>query len=216
MPLYSQASLTPTGQNIQLLYGDSRTGTHATGVIGTDTVSIAGMSVPGQYFAAVVDTNTTVLETGSAGILGLGFPPISLIWRQLFASGSNQTMPSLPKRSISNYMHTLSSASRDTGSTPERRDSSLTYPADSFSTLGPLLTRLVTLKVLERPLVVATLQRDTISFSSNDGTLSLGALPYGLPDDRLTWAPVRVYSVAEGGLPPSPGAPNEVRTYLRR
>ncbi|KAH9896464.1 acid protease [Cubamyces lactineus] len=193
VPLYSQASFTPTGQNIQLLYGDSRTGTHATGMIGTDTVSIAEMSVPGQYFAAVVDTNTTVLETGSAGILGLGFPPTSLIWRQLLASQSQQAMPSLPKRSML-----------------DRRDSSLANPVDSFPTLGPLLTRLVTWKVLERPLVVATLQRDTISFSSNDGTLSLGALPFGLSDDLLTWVPVRTYTVAEGGLPPPPDAPNEV------
>ncbi|KAI0329324.1 acid protease [Cubamyces sp. BRFM 1775] len=210
VPLYSQASFTPTGQDIQLLYGDSYTGTHATGMIGTDTVSIAGMAVPGQYFAAVADTNTTVLETGSAGILGLGFPPISLIWRQLLASGSHQTMPSLPKRSLSDYILTLTSALRNTGSMPERRDSSLTHPVDSFPTLGPLLTRLVTWKVLERPLVVATLQRDTISFSSNDGTLSLGALPFGLSDDRLTWVPVRTYSVTEGGLPPPPGAPSEV------
>lgn len=64
---------------MQLLYGDSRTGTHASGPIGQDAVGIAGLTVQGQYMAAITDTNTTVLETGSAGILGLGFPAIRLV-----------------------------------------------------------------------------------------------------------------------------------------
>ena len=58
------------------MYGDSRTGTQASGPIGTDTAGIAGLSVPDQCFAAIVETNTTVLNEGTAGILGLGFPPI--------------------------------------------------------------------------------------------------------------------------------------------
>lgn len=76
VPLYPHSSLVQTGLNVELLYGDSRTGTHATGPIGQDTVGIAGLAVKNQYFAAIVDTNTTIMETGSAGILGLGFPAI--------------------------------------------------------------------------------------------------------------------------------------------
>lgn len=75
-----------------LLYGDSHTGTHAFGVIGTDSLGIRSInestdtemkmtgfarSLPTlerQYFAAINDTNTSVLETGCAGILGIGFP----------------------------------------------------------------------------------------------------------------------------------------------
>lgn len=57
-----------------LLYGDSLTGTHANGPIGQDTVALAGLSLSDQFFAAINSTNTSVLETGSAGIFGLGFP----------------------------------------------------------------------------------------------------------------------------------------------
>jgi hypothetical protein len=76
VPLYSQSTFQSTGQQVQLFYGDSRTGTHATGPIGKDKAGVAGLSVQDQYLAAIVDTNTTVLETGSAGIFGLGFPAI--------------------------------------------------------------------------------------------------------------------------------------------
>ncbi|KAI0777443.1 acid protease [Trametes elegans] len=204
VPLYPGTALKSVGQDVRLLYGDSHTGTHASGPIGTDTVTIAGLSVPDQTFAAIVDTNTTVLDTGSAGILGLGFPPISLIWRQLLAAQLNETIPSFPRRSLLHDEHAVS-RTRGTGS--------LGSPVDTFSTIGPLLTRLVTLKILERPLAVTTLQRDTISFSANDGTLSLGALPLGISDDQLAWAPVRSYPMAQGGLPPlfiSPEEANDV------
>ncbi|KAI9057701.1 acid protease [Trametes sanguinea] len=222
VPLYTAASLTSTGQSISLLYGDSRTGTHASGVIGRDTISMAGLSVPDQYFAAIMDTNTTVLQTGSAGILGLGFPPISLIWRQLLDMHSDQSMMLPTKRSMnSNHSTgtTLPSTNSDlqklewSSAHEARQEASQLSPVNTFPTLGPLLTRLVTLKVLERPLVVTTLQRDTISFSSNEGTLSLGALPFGLADSQLTWVPVRSYSVAQGGLPPPPYATDEVSVY---
>ena len=76
VPLYPETSFQPSGLTVQLLYGDSRTGTQATGPIGQDVVGVAGLSQKDQYFAAIVSTNTTVLETGSAGILGLGFPAI--------------------------------------------------------------------------------------------------------------------------------------------
>ena len=68
--------MTQTGLSVQLLYGDSHTGTHAFGPIVKDTVGIAGLSVKDLFLAAIVDTNTTTWETGSAGILGLGFPAI--------------------------------------------------------------------------------------------------------------------------------------------
>lgn len=72
--LYPQANFRPANVNAQLFYGDSQTGTHAFGEIGTDTVGVAGLSITNQYFAAINDTNTTVGQTGSAGIFGLGFP----------------------------------------------------------------------------------------------------------------------------------------------
>ena len=64
---------------IDLRYGDSRTGTHAAGSIGNDSTGIAGLVIKDQYFASVYDTNTSVTESGSAGIFGLGFPAIRYV-----------------------------------------------------------------------------------------------------------------------------------------
>ncbi|TFK91305.1 acid protease [Polyporus arcularius HHB13444] len=216
--LYPQRSLSPVGQDVDLLYGDSRTGTHASGPIGTDTVGVAGLSIPDQCFAAIVDTNTSVLETGSSGILGLGFPPISVIWRQLLALDLNGPVPTHTKRDVRLGPERRTDAFpsfeflNSTSSSRKRQDGSTPYTSaiDSFSTIGPLFTRLAALNILSRPLVVTALQRDTVSLGGNAGTLSLGAFPYDLTDDDLTWVPVRGYRASEGGLPPSPQAPNEV------
>lgn len=74
VPLYSQSSLQRSGLDVRLQYGDSRTGTHAYGPIGCDTVGLLGLTLPAQYLAAINDTNTSVLDAGCAGIFGLGFP----------------------------------------------------------------------------------------------------------------------------------------------
>lgn len=62
------------GLDATLVYGDSQTGTHARGIIGYDAVSLAGFTLQDQYFAAINDTNTSVVQTGCSGIFGLGFP----------------------------------------------------------------------------------------------------------------------------------------------
>lgn len=72
--LYPQASFQSANLDARLFYGDSTTGTHAFGKIGKDVVGVAGLSITDQFFVAVNDTNTTVLQLGSAGILGMGFP----------------------------------------------------------------------------------------------------------------------------------------------
>jgi len=74
IPLYPETNFQSSGLEVRLLYGDSITGTHAYGPIGKDSFNLAGFTLENQYFAAINDTNTTVLQTGSAGILGLGFP----------------------------------------------------------------------------------------------------------------------------------------------
>jgi hypothetical protein len=74
IPLYPQATFQSTGLNAKLNYGDSSTGTYADGPVGKDTVGLAGLTLQGQYFAAINNTNASVLEIGSAGIFGLGFP----------------------------------------------------------------------------------------------------------------------------------------------
>jgi len=68
-----------TSASVFLNYGDSTSGSHAGGPIGTDTVTIAGLTLAGQPFAAVNDTNNSALQAGGAGIFGLGFPTLSFV-----------------------------------------------------------------------------------------------------------------------------------------
>jgi phytepsin len=72
--VYPQSSFKSSGLDAEMEYGDSQTGTFARGVIGNDTVDLAGTKLQDHYFAAINMTNTSVLEIDAAGILGLGFP----------------------------------------------------------------------------------------------------------------------------------------------
>ncbi|KAJ7680759.1 aspartic peptidase domain-containing protein [Mycena polygramma] len=76
------ATLRKTGANVTMRYGDSSTGTFASGPIAMDTVSIAGVAIDNQLFAAIDDTTNTVVQFGAAGIFGLGFPSESQIQGQ--------------------------------------------------------------------------------------------------------------------------------------
>ncbi|KAJ7141333.1 aspartic peptidase domain-containing protein [Mycena epipterygia] len=73
------ASLQTIGANVTMRYGDSTTGTFASGPIAMDTVSIAGVAINNQLFAAIDDTTNSVVQFGAAGIFGLGFPSESQI-----------------------------------------------------------------------------------------------------------------------------------------
>ncbi|KAI0688715.1 acid protease [Cytidiella melzeri] len=81
---YKAASGSPTGANVNLKYGDSTTGTHATGPVVLDSVTVAGLSLPGQPFAAVNDTDNSAVQNGGAGIFGLGFPSQSFVQAAVF------------------------------------------------------------------------------------------------------------------------------------
>ncbi|KAJ6586051.1 aspartic peptidase domain-containing protein [Mycena capillaripes] len=72
-------SLTKTGDQVTMRYGDSTTGTFASGPVAMDTVSIAGVAIENQLFGAINDTTSPVVQFGTAGILGLGFPTESQI-----------------------------------------------------------------------------------------------------------------------------------------
>jgi len=73
VPVYPQSTFRYSGIDAELFYGDSRTGTYATGMIGEDTVDLAGLAQQDHFFAAINSTNTSVIEVGAAGIFGLGF-----------------------------------------------------------------------------------------------------------------------------------------------
>ncbi|KIM73674.1 hypothetical protein PILCRDRAFT_722010 [Piloderma croceum F 1598] len=76
---YPASSLTSSGTNVTMSYGDSTTGTYASGPIGMDTATIAGLSVLNQQFAAIDNTTNSAVAFGAAGIFGLGFPSESVI-----------------------------------------------------------------------------------------------------------------------------------------
>ncbi|KAF8962099.1 aspartic peptidase domain-containing protein [Flammula alnicola] len=105
--LYPQSSFRYAGQDVKLLYGDSKSGTFASGIIGGDTVDLAGLALQNQYFAAINKTNTSVAEVGAAGIFGLGFPVNSVIWNTMFSEKYHLNQNVLRKR-------------RDTDTTTER------------------------------------------------------------------------------------------------
>jgi hypothetical protein len=71
---YRTINLQPTGIDVQLGYGDSRSGTFASGLVGSDNVTLGTFSLKDQTFAVIDRTNTTLIQYGLAGILGLGFP----------------------------------------------------------------------------------------------------------------------------------------------
>ncbi len=55
-------------------YGDSTTGTSASGPIAFETATLAGISILDQTFGAVTTTTNPTVKYGAAGIFGLGFP----------------------------------------------------------------------------------------------------------------------------------------------
>lgn len=231
--MYPQSSFRPAGVDVFLAYGDSTTGTFASGEIGKDTVELAGIELKDQYFAAINRTNTSIADVGSAGIFGLGFPFNSVIWRTVLNDQVDQD--DLQRRAdeeeipIAHPRLKLGAPfpSFDFRRTPfpvlpdglvtssQRRQSGVTIASvlASYSTLGPFIARLVADGTLSMPMFSVTLQRDAIDVGGNRGTLSLGELPTDVPESNLTWVPVRAYTVAEGGLPSPPGA-NEVSLFV--
>ncbi|KAF9456223.1 aspartic peptidase domain-containing protein [Collybia nuda] len=208
VPHYPQATFQSTGLEVKLLYGDSRTGTHAYGLIGKDTVDLAGLKLDDQYFAAINNTNTTVAETGSAGIFGLGFPANSVIWNAMLAQerevlgGTNLGHDNTRFPNFSELFGRPGSRRRQTSAFVDAVFSS--YPR-----IAPFLGRLISTGNISTPMFAVTLQRDTVDVGGNAGMLSIGALPGGVKNESLTWVPVRTYSAAEHGLPPPPDSPNE-------
>ncbi|KAK2459962.1 hypothetical protein APHAL10511_007968 [Amanita phalloides] len=209
---YMQSTFNSTGQGVELLYGDSSSGTYASGLIGSDTASVAGLSLPQQYLAAINNTNTSISETGSSGIFGLGFPMNSLIFKQVLMHLTNH------KRSSSNSIPTSNLNALVfpdlTGITNQNPQQNALPTVDdilsSFSIVGPLMSRLIATGSLSKPLIAITLQRDTIEIGGNVGILNIGQLPAAVEAESLTWVPLRMYTVDQGGLTAPADSPHEV------
>ena len=84
----------------------------------------------------------------------------------------------------------------------------------SWANIGPLLGRWVMRHELMSPMFTITLQRNTIDVGGNAGMLSIGEMPGDVSEDKLTWVPLRNYTVEEGGMPGPPDSPNEVSVVL--
>ncbi|EPT05128.1 hypothetical protein FOMPIDRAFT_1021485 [Fomitopsis schrenkii] len=90
-PVCRQSTSTPlktesvqlTGATVNLTFGDSSTGTYASGPIVTDEVTLAGLSMQDQPFVSVSNTNNNAVLNGGAGIIGLGFPSQSNVQEQM-------------------------------------------------------------------------------------------------------------------------------------
>ncbi|KAF8074076.1 aspartic peptidase domain-containing protein [Lyophyllum atratum] len=179
---YPMASAKSTQTNISLQYGDSTTGTSASGVVGLDTATIAGIAMTNQAVGLINITNNQIVQFEAAGIFGLGFPTLVEEARVVDKFG--------PIQETDDFLRA-------------------TY------TDGPLLTRIAMTNQLEMAMFSITLQRSTVDISGN-GMLTIGRLPDGVDNSSLTWVPVRLYRVEDGGLQPPTFAPNEYSPLNRR
>jgi hypothetical protein len=64
------ASLKKSGANVIMRYGDSTTGTFASGPVAMDTVSIAGVAIENQLFGAIDNTTNPGIESPSSQRFG--------------------------------------------------------------------------------------------------------------------------------------------------
>lgn len=69
---FDSSSLNDSGSTVTMKYGDSTSGTSASGPIAFDTATIAGISIENQAFAAITKTTNPTVKY-AAGIFGLGF-----------------------------------------------------------------------------------------------------------------------------------------------
>lgn len=77
MPRYSksQSPFAATDLHVEMKYGDSHSGTYASGTIGFDSVALLdGLSLPHQPLGLIDDTTNLLVQHNASGIVGFGFP----------------------------------------------------------------------------------------------------------------------------------------------
>uniref|UniRef100_A0A0W0F8B4 Peptidase A1 domain-containing protein n=1 Tax=Moniliophthora roreri TaxID=221103 RepID=A0A0W0F8B4_MONRR len=175
--------LNTSDARVIMRYGDSLTGTNATGAVAFDTATVAGVAITNQAFAAVDSTTNSVVQFGAAGIFGLSFPSGSDVQEALVVreSGPLTTTDAFVK-STWKYGPLLSRISMT---------NQLEKPMFSIE--------------LQRSTIDAG--------TGGDGMLTVGKLPDDVDENSLTWVPVRLYKPEEGGLRPPTFAPNEVYPF---
>ncbi|ORY31663.1 aspartic peptidase domain-containing protein [Naematelia encephala] len=154
-------------------------GTAASGFVAREAVNIAEGQILGQVFGLINSTNLTLSDQQISGILGLGFPRLSLLARAL-----------LPDTSSSASSTNSSSASAAT-------------PSATSAYLPPLLESLVTLPHLRYPVFALALTAPPINASATT-TSSSSASPspssrYSDSVGSLTFGGVSSAFVSESG-----------------
>ena len=109
-----------------------------------------------------------------------------------------------------NFLRPMPSSMHGSTYSPRQSPSVVTAILASFTSIGPFLSRLVVQGSLTSPMFTITLQRDSIEVGGNIGMLAIGELPEGVQNASLTWARVRGYPPAAGGLAAPADSPNEV------
>ncbi|KDR82509.1 hypothetical protein GALMADRAFT_87852 [Galerina marginata CBS 339.88] len=134
---FPDASFVPAGVDVEMHYGDSTTGTYASGSVGLTTASVAGITIAQQTFALIDDTTNHVVEFNAAGILGLSFPSASKIQEEMTA-----TVGTGPLVQTDHFV-------------------------ESTDISGPLLSRMAMSGALELPMFSVEFQRVAIDISGN-------------------------------------------------
>ncbi|KAJ8089250.1 hypothetical protein PM082_014498 [Marasmius tenuissimus] len=163
-----------TQTKVQMQYGDSLTGTTATGTIAVDTATLAGIAITNQAFGAVSDTTNSVVQFGAAGILGLGFPSGSEIQEALVSADTGPLV-------------TTDAFVKDTWKFgPVLSRISMTHMLKD-----PMFTI-----ELQRSTI------DADEGEEAHGQLTVGKLPDDVKDkeSEVLWVPVKLYTPEEGGL----------------
>ncbi|KAG8692026.1 Type I transmembrane sorting receptor [Ceratobasidium sp. 395] len=75
------STVKPQSGNFSISYGD---GSSSSGPIFTDTVSMAGLTVPEQFFSAVTEESDSFAKDPSDGLMGLAFSSISNLNQSTF------------------------------------------------------------------------------------------------------------------------------------
>ncbi|THU81307.1 acid protease, partial [Dendrothele bispora CBS 962.96] len=114
---YTMSTFNDSGSSVVMQFGDSATGTSASGPIGFDTATVAGIAIQNQVFSAVNTTDNTVVKYGAAGIFGLSFPSGSKIQESIvtdrsgsltetddFVTGTYQYGPLLARIAMTNAL----------------------------------------------------------------------------------------------------------------
>ncbi|GJJ10883.1 hypothetical protein Clacol_005111 [Clathrus columnatus] len=215
LPLYPPETFQPANLPIRINFGDSVSGSHVAGEIGTDTIILAGMEIQGQYFASINETNNNILDFHAVGLFGLGFPTerqvtfvfvylkffktfkfSSVVFAELFKRQfpNDTSLPStfVPVINESSLVPENSTPSSSVAETPDDL-------LNSFGLEGPLMARL-SQDVLASPQFTLTLEREKFDVGGQEGLLSIGELPSGVNNDSLTWVEVRRYTADEGGI----------------